>query len=281
MARTDGRRVEDDSLCWPYGLSLAGDVLAVADSGNNRVMICGPSSERRCRCASRACAGSGVPALRLRLAEGLGLTGFVGNDSRRVFIEAQGAPPSIEAFVSALHEAPPMSRVASVVLSRPIVVPEQGFRIAASVSDDGVTSIPPDTAVCADCLAEMRDPNDRRHGYPFIACTNCGPRYTIVTGLPYDRPFTTMADFPLCADCQAEYDDPGSRRFHAQPTACPECGPRSTPRRSPTSWPHCNDGLIVAIKGVGGYHLACDARQARCGRSPAGTQARGDPSRSP
>ncbi len=130
----------------------------------------------------------------------------------------------------------------------------------------GVTSIPPDTAVCADCLAEMRDPADRRHGYPFIACTNCGPRYTIATGLPYDRENTTMVGFPLCADCTAEYTDPTSRRFHAQPTACPACGPAlSMPVAGIVA--ALKAGRIVAIKGIGGYHLACDARDGEAVRT--------------
>jgi hydrogenase maturation protein HypF len=135
------------------------------------------------------------------------------------------------------------------------------FRIVASVDAAGVTSIPPDTAVCVECLAEMRDPDDRRHGYAFIACTNCGPRYTIVTGLPYDRPFTTMVDFPMCSECQQEYDDPASRRFHAQPTACPQCGPQLS-TDVPSIVADLQAGRIVALKGVGGYHLACDGRNA-------------------
>ena len=188
------------------------------------------------------------------------LTGFVGNDPAGVFVEAQGTPAGLDAFVAALHSGPPMSRVASVIVSDRSIVDEEGFRIVASVTDEGTTSIPPDTAVCEDCLAELRDPADRRHGYAFIACTNCGPRYTIVTGLPYDRPFTTMVDFPLCDPCQAEYDDPASRRFHAQPTACPTCGPSlSMPIEAIVS--ALAAGSIVAIKGIGGYHLACDARQ--------------------
>ena len=126
-----------------------------------------------------------------------------------------------------------MSRVEDVVVRDLPVSSATGFVIAPSTDAVGTTSIPPDTAVCDDCLAEMRDPADRRYGYPFIACTHCGPRYTIVTGLPYDRPGTTMADFPLCADCQAEYDDPASRRFHAQPTACPACGPSAEHARRP------------------------------------------------
>jgi hydrogenase maturation protein HypF len=189
-----------------------------------------------------------------------GLTGFVGNDPSGVFVEAQGPADDIAAFVTTLHSGPPMSRVAGVLVSDRGLIEEEGFRIVASIVDDGVTSIPPDTAVCADCLSEMHDPADRRFGYSFIACTNCGPRYTIVTGLPYDRPFTTMVDFPLCTLCQAEYDDPASRRFHAQPTACPACGPSlSMPIDEIVA--ALDAGLIVAIKGLGGYHLACDARQ--------------------
>jgi len=187
------------------------------------------------------------------------ISGFVGNDAAGVFIEAQGSRASIERFLVAVQSGPSLAQVDSVTTSDLEPVPEQGFRVVSSRDSTGTTSIPPDTAVCDDCLTELRDPGDRRHAYPFIACTNCGPRYTIVTGLPYDRPQTTMADFPLCAACQSEYDDPASRRFHAQPTACPECGPRlDTPIRDIVA--ALDQGAIVAIKGVGGYHLACNAR---------------------
>lgn len=193
------------------------------------------------------------------LATGLGLSGFVGNDVGGVFIEVQGQ--RIDEFLARLaHDAPPMSVLEDIVVSEQALVDESGFRIVASGSADvlAATSIPPDTAVCDDCLAELRDPADRRFGYPFIACTNCGPRYTMVTGLPYDRANTSMADFPLCAECDAEYTDPASRRYHAQPTACGECGPRlSMP--VPDVVQALREGLIVAIKGIGGYHLACDA----------------------
>jgi hydrogenase maturation protein HypF len=195
-------------------------------------------------------------------AHGLGLSGFVGNDVAGVFIEAQGDPVVVEQFVTDLRGGPVLAQVDAVAVTEiPAICDDGGFRIVASLDYAGVTSIPPDTAVCADCLAEMREPTDRRHAYPFIACTNCGPRYTIVTGLPYDRPFTTMDDFPMCAYCQGEYDDPRSRRFHAQPTACPECGPRLDTEIT-TVAQALRDGLIVAIKGIGGYHLACDAGDA-------------------
>ncbi len=194
------------------------------------------------------------------LATDLGLSGHVGNDVQGVFIEVQGE--RVEEFLRRLvEELPPLAAVTGVQVTDLPLVAEQEFRIVASGSDSGSgsTSIPPDTATCDDCLAELRDPADRRFGYPFIACTNCGPRYTMVTGLPYDRANTSMADFPLCADCEAEYTDPRSRRYHAQPTACGVCGPRlSMPVAEIVE--HLRAGRIVAIKGIGGYHLACDAR---------------------
>ena len=194
------------------------------------------------------------------LAAGLGLSGHVGNDVQGVFIEVQGE--AVPEFLRRLRDdAPPMSQVTDVVVTELPPVEESGFRIVASGTDGAgaTTSIPPDTAVCADCLAEMRDPEDRRFGYPFIACTNCGPRYTMVTGLPYDRANTSMADFPLCAECEVEYTDPRSRRYHAQPTACGACGPQlSMPVDEVVA--RLRVGEIVAIKGIGGYHLACDAQ---------------------
>lgn len=189
----------------------------------------------------------------------LGLTGFVGNDPAGVFVEAQGDATAVGEFIDLLRSGPTLSHVDLVTTSELRLLDEIGFRVVLSAEADGTTSIPPDTAVCLDCLSELHDPTDRRFGYAFIACTNCGPRYTIVTGLPYDRAFTTMADFPLCSDCQSEYDDPASRRFHAQPTACPTCGPQlSMPIEQVAA--DLRAGLIVAMKGIGGYHLACDAR---------------------
>ena len=150
-----------------------------------------------------------------------------------------------------------------------------GFHIRESVSEAGKSVlVSPDIAVCADCIKEMNDPGDRRHLYPFINCTNCGPRYTIIRDIPYDRPFTTMAPFDLCEDCAAEYHDPSDRRFHAQPNACARCGPAlwlaerkdTTPvdgRRNFEAITEAarllKDGAILAIKGIGGFHLACDA----------------------
>ena len=207
----------------------------------------------------------------------LGITGFVGNDAAGVFAEAQGTSDALSAFLAALRTGPPLAQVDGVECRDLPVGDDTGFRIVASAgADPGRTTVPPDTAACADCLADVHDPANRRYRYPFTACTHCGPRYTLVTGLPYDRPFTTMAAFPLCDACAREYDDPRDRRFHAQPTACPDCGPRLSFRTAsapggPSA--HADAALaealavleaggIVAIKGVGGYHLACDARSA-------------------
>jgi len=216
-----------------------------------------------------------------RLATGLGLDGCVGNDAARVFVEAAGPAAALDELARRIvAEAPPLARVDSVT-RRPAQSgasgPGRGFRIVDSVTGDTPrTLVPPDTAVCDDCLAELFDPADRRYRHPFITCTNCGPRFTIITGLPYDRPATTMAGFPMCADCAAEYADPADRRYHAQPIACPDCGPSlmfapvgSTPAGG--LGPATGDaaieaaraalraGRVVAVKGLGGYHLACDA----------------------
>jgi hydrogenase maturation protein HypF len=215
-----------------------------------------------------------------RLATELGLSGHVGNDSAKVFIEIAGSAEAIDRFARRLvDEAPPLARIVEVRRSTPVPDPgdEPVFRIVASTTADGArTLVPPDTAVCAECLAELYDPVDRRHHHPFITCTNCGPRFTIITDLPYDRPATTMAGFDLCDACRAEYRDPGDRRYHAQPIGCHDCGPRLwfEDRRSGRSGRDdadpiraaaavLADGGIVAIKGLGGYHLACDATDSR------------------
>ncbi|MFD5684880.1 carbamoyltransferase HypF [Streptomyces bacillaris] len=209
------------------------------------------------------------------LAEEHGLTGWVTNDADGVRTEVEGPAAAVDAFTEAIGtRAPPLAVVESVE-PRPVPVRNDGsgFTIRPSASSGtGRTLIPPDTATCEACLTELADPADRRHRHPFITCTHCGPRFTVVTGLPYDRPRTTMAGFPMCPDCAREYADPADRRFHAQPIACPACGPRLTLRRRPgdPDIRHGEDalaearrllaeGAVVAVKGIGGYHLACDA----------------------
>ncbi|MBO0873569.1 MAG: carbamoyltransferase HypF, partial [Pseudonocardia sp.] len=161
------------------------------------------------------------------LAGEFGLAGFVGNDESGVLIEAEGDPAALAEFTAAVAtRAPALAVVTEVTASEVAARGESGFTIAPSRSSGPRrTLISPDTATCADCLAELADPADRRYRYPFINCTNCGPRLTIVTDVPYDRPFTTMARFPMCPACAAEYHDPADRRFHAQPVCCPACGP--------------------------------------------------------
>ena len=219
--------------------------------------------------------GVGFRPFVYRHATALGLAGFVLNDSMGVLIDVEGEPGDIAELTRLLvDDAPPLARVAAVVAEQVEtgLTPAAGFRIVES-HDTGRPAVPVsvDTATCADCLAELDDPLDRRFGYPFINCTNCGPRYTIVLTVPYDRPATTMAGFPMCAACQAEYDDPRDRRFHAQPNACAVCGPRLTWRDSSglagaeganalaAAVDALRAGRVVAVKGVGGYHLAVDA----------------------
>ncbi|MDT7640635.1 MAG: hydrogenase maturation protein HypF, partial [Pseudonocardiales bacterium] len=169
------------------------------------------------------------------LAGSLGLSGHVGNDESGVLLEAEGDPASVRRFLAELAEHPPALAVVERVEATEIPVTggaageggaAAGFAIvASSAAGRRATLISPDTATCADCLAELVDPADRRYRYPFLNCTNCGPRFTIVTGVPYDRAATTMAGFPMCPACAAEYHDPTDRRFHAQPVCCPDCGP--------------------------------------------------------
>jgi hydrogenase maturation protein HypF len=188
-----------------------------------------------------------------------GLAGFVLNDGEGVVIEVEGEPGALDAFAAALPErAPPLARIDGIAA---VPVPRAGetsFSIRASEPTGHVALIPPDVATCDDCLRELFDPADRRYRYPFINCTQCGPRFTIVRAVPYDRPNTTMAGFPLCAECRREYEDPADRRFHAEPVACPVCGPRlSMPLEEAVGL--LRTGRTVAVKGLGGYHLACDA----------------------
>ncbi len=208
-----------------------------------------------------------------RLALELDLVGLVGNDSCGVFIEVEGSEPALEQFGARLiGEAPPLAHIERVVATAIDTVGENGFRIVESAPAVGARSlVPPDVAVCAQCLAEVADPAGRRHRYPFTNCTNCGPRFTIIGALPYDRPTTTMAAFSMCAACRAEYEDPGDRRYHAQPVACPDCGPRVAFERGGSvvfgtdqvigrAQASLAAGEVVAVKGVGGYHLGCDAK---------------------
>ena len=187
------------------------------------------------------------------------LVGFVLNDGTGVLIEAEGEPAELAAFAASIRsEAPPLARVETVAWEPLAPVGEPSFTIAASTAAGSSALIPPDTATCDDCLRELHDPADRRYRYPFINCTQCGPRFTIVRSVPYDRPNTTMAGFPLCSECRNEYESPADRRFHAEPLCCPACGPQLT-----LPLDHAVEllrgGAIVAVKGLGGWHLACDA----------------------
>ena len=200
----------------------------------------------------------------------LGLSGHVGNDALGVFAEVEGDRAEIGEFLESLRrDAPPLAVIDRVTATEIAPVGAAGFVIVPSPRAGEVsTLIAADTATCAACLAELADPVDRRYRYPFVNCTHCGPRFTIVCGVPYDRPSTTMAQFEMCAACAAEYHDPADRRFHAQPVCCPDCGPAlrfvsdgrlvpGDPVPGAARW--LRDGLIVALKGVGGYHLAADA----------------------
>ena len=204
------------------------------------------------------------------LAMAHGLTGFVGNDSSGVFIEVQGTEMAVSNFQHALtHNPPPLAHIEAVTAVALDPITDDSFTIVHSHSQAAAnTLISPDICICNDCLRELFDPTNRRYRYPFINCTNCGPRFTIIKDIPYDRPLTTMADFPMCPDCQAEYNNPLDRRFHAQPNACPTCGPRVAIEMQGgkvqddailAARELLAAGKIVAVKGLGGFHLACDA----------------------
>jgi hydrogenase maturation protein HypF len=205
-----------------------------------------------------------------KLATSLGLSGFVRNDADGVYIMIEGA--NADRFVEQLKAAPPpLSKITEcIVTTDQDLLCEDGFIIVRS--EEGTArsvQISPDISICDDCLRELFDEKDRRYSYPFINCVNCGPRYSIIENLPYDRPNTSMAEFELCPDCAREYADPSDRRYHAQPVACPSCGPKlwfsnvdavSSPRSWHSQWVEFIDvGKIVAVKGIGGFHLACDA----------------------
>src|SRR5450755_2308799 len=170
--------------------------------------------------------GVGFRPFVFRLAQSRQLTGSIRNTSAGVTIEVQGTPQEVDQFsVSLPLEAPPLARITGVHETEVPTKDETAFCIVESEAGQTRTLISPDIAICSDCLRELFDPADRRYRYPFINCTNCGPRFTIVRGIPYDRASTSMAVFPMCPSCRAEYEDPADRRFHAQPNACPECGP--------------------------------------------------------
>ncbi|MDX2151469.1 MAG: carbamoyltransferase HypF [Bryobacteraceae bacterium] len=202
------------------------------------------------------------------LAVRLGLTGFVRNTPTGVLIELQSEPEQLDAFHTALvTNPPPNASIDSIeIASLQPTEPDAAFRIDLTTPGESIeTSVPPDLATCPACLRELRNPHDRRYRYPFLNCTHCGPRFTIIRSLPYDRPATTMAAFPLCPACAAEYHNPADRRFHAEPVACPQCGPalsfgdhRGEPALQ-AAQQALRRGGIVAIKGLGGFHLACDA----------------------
>ncbi len=207
-----------------------------------------------------------------RLAGVLGLAGYVLNDDRGVLLEVEGVGPAVASFLERLPaDAPPLATVERIATDDVPPTGEAGFTIAASrQSGKPLALVSPDVATCDACLRELLDPADRRHRYPFINCTDCGPRFTIVRGVPYDRPLTTMAGFQMCHRCLREYHDPADRRFHAQPNACPDCGPSlrlhdadGAPLAVPDPLASIGEaweqGLVVAIKGLGGFHLACRA----------------------
>jgi hydrogenase maturation protein HypF len=229
--------------------------------------------------------GVGFRPFVYRLATGLALAGTVRNDGAGVTIDVEGPAAALESFVARLRaDAPPLACIDAVEVET--LAPDgraPGFVVEASEATATATAIGPDTATCEPCLDELFSPADRRHRYAFINCTDCGPRYTITRGLPYDRALTSLAPFTLCADCAKEYASPGNRRFHAEATACPACGPRLRLVTAPDS-PGASDaatladapadpvaatlrllqaGAVVAIKGLGGFHLACDARNPR------------------
>ncbi|HET6874508.1 MAG TPA: carbamoyltransferase HypF [Acidimicrobiales bacterium] len=215
--------------------------------------------------------GVGFRPFVYRHATRLGLSGWVRNDSAGVLIQAEGRPDAIDQLEELLTaDPPPLAKVTRVATHLLTPTGERGFAIVETRhAGRPAAPVSPDVATCDDCLRELFDPADRRFRYPFINCTNCGPRYTIVFSVPYDRPATTMTAFRMCSRCQAEYDDPADRRFHAQPNACPDCGPRlrwtdPSGRRQPgdpleQAIEALRQGRIVAVKGLGGYHLAVDA----------------------
>ncbi|MBW2563008.1 MAG: carbamoyltransferase HypF, partial [Deltaproteobacteria bacterium] len=222
--------------------------------------------------ASGIVQGVGFRPFVYQLAKKYNLKGDVANTSSGVTIYIEGNLSNIESFSQDLAQKnPPLSHITKISVNPEAVKNTKGFTIAKSQNSIGKSAlISPDVSVCDDCLRELFDPADRRYRYPFINCTNCGPRYTIIDDIPYDRRKTSMKHFKMCKRCQSEYDDPENRRFHAQPNACDVCGPNVTlydnrRRKIETEYPIkktaalLKQGFILAIKGLGGYHLAADA----------------------
>jgi hydrogenase maturation protein HypF len=219
--------------------------------------------------------GVGFRPFIFRLAHEHNLTGWVLNTSSSVEIEIEGTADSIARFVQRLvRDAPPLALLEDIKLKAGSPNGYTSFEIKKSQQDAGYQLISPDIATCRECVKELFDLHDRRFRYPFTNCTNCGPRFTIISDIPYDRPNTTMSVFPLCDACRSEYEDPLNRRFHAQPTACPVCGPKVWLESADGQILVCDDvikeaaqrlafGAILAVKGLGGFHLACDAHNAQ------------------
>jgi hydrogenase maturation protein HypF len=227
----------------------------------------------RCRVQVRGqVQGVGFRPFVYRLAQEHGLTGWVRNCATGVELEVQGLGKQVESLLRRLrHEPPPLARIADVMVEQTELGLDHGFAILESRGGEAATRIAPDTSICPDCLEELFTPGDRRHLYPFINCTHCGPRYTISARLPYDRAHTSMAKFPLCPACEAEYRVPDNRRFHAEATACPVCGPRLSLLDAAGVPVRTDDvigctvaklmaGEILAVKGLGGFHLMCNAQ---------------------
>jgi hydrogenase maturation protein HypF len=251
------------TLCWTRGVKVS-----MSSTPSRR----SSATARKCIRVCGVVQGVGFRPFVYRLATEEKLSGFIGNDTDGVTIEIEGSESGIQVFLDRIaSETPPLARINSIKTSDLPVMGDTAFRIAASEVHGRVsTGIPADAATCNDCLRELLDPADRRYRYPFLNCTNCGPRFTITGRIPYDRPQTSMAVFAMCPECQAEYDDPLNRRFHAQPNACWSCGPRvwlETPQgvAVESTDPVAETierllfGEILAIKGIGGFHLAVDA----------------------
>src|ERR1700722_2807654 len=218
--------------------------------------------------------GVGFRPFVYKVATSLGLSGYVFNSSSGVTIEIEGRGSAVDGFFQNLKDDPPkLAEIKEVSVSDIAVQGSVGFSILDSREEAGAFAlVPPDAGTCDECWRDFGVPADRRYGYPFTNCTHCGPRYTIIRDIPYDRATTTMSAFTMCADCQAEYEDPGDRRFHAQPNACAVCGPSLALLKSDVSFPDrdslaiirqtralLREGKIVAVKGLGGFLLACDA----------------------